>query len=78
MRSLGLEAQELAREQDGIIGGKCKSSTLASQTPMAQSQTRKYGRSTDIGETQSKRIGVIKDLLVDLLRRHLSHKVELG
>lgn len=37
MRGLGLEAQELAREQDGIIGGKCKSPALASQTPMAQS-----------------------------------------
>lgn len=34
-----------------------------------------YGRNTDIGETQSNRIGVIKDLLVDLLRRHLSHNL---
>lgn len=30
----------------------------------------KYGRNTKIGETQSNRISVIKDLLINLLRRH--------
>lgn len=34
------------------------------------------GRNTDRGETQSNRIGVIKDLLVDLLRRRLSQLAE--
>jgi hypothetical protein len=30
----------------------------------------KYGRNTGVRETQSNRTGVMKDLLIDLLRRH--------
>lgn len=51
------------QEQDGILGGKCKILHLCLKHQQHKARHGKYGKNTDVGETQSKRIGVIKDLL---------------
>lgn len=78
MRGLGLEARSWPENRMASLEVNVKVLCLHLKYQWHKARPGKYGRNTEIGETQSNRIGVIKDLLVDLLRRHLSHKIEFG
>lgn len=78
MRGLGLEARSWPENRMTSLEVNVKVLCLHLKHQWHKARSGKYGINTEIGETQSNRIGVIKDLLVDLLRRHLSHKIEFG
>lgn len=76
---LGWDPESMGlQEQNCIFRGKCESSALVSQTPTAQDLTRKTWKKHWYRRNSKYEVGVVKDLLMGLLRRHRSYKVEFS